>query len=63
MKVDELLFKYQVRLKVKSGYKYYDFYSNTKIEEFLNKNNIKYVRNMIHPFIKPFVKDLESKGE
>ena len=63
MKVDELLFKYQVRLKTKNGYKYYDFYSNTKIEEFLNKNNIEYVRNMIHPFIKPFVKDLESKGE
>ena len=63
MKADELLFKYQVRSKVKNSYKYYDFYSNTKIEEFLNKNNIKYVRNMIHPFIKPFVKELESKGE
>ena len=63
MKADELLFKYQVRLKIKNGYKYYDFYSNTKIEEFLNKNNIKYVRDMVHPFIKPFVNNLESKGE
>lgn len=62
MKADELLFKYQVRLKAKNGYKYYDFYSNTKIEEFLNKNNIEYVRNMIHPFIMPLIKDnLESE--
>ena len=42
---------------------YYDFYSYTKIEEFLNKNNIKYVRNMVHPFLISLVKDLESKGE
>jgi hypothetical protein len=61
MKADELLFKYQVRLKVKNGYKYYDFYSNIKIEEFLNKNNIKYVRNMIHPYIKPLIADLVEK--
>lgn len=63
MKADELLFKYQVRLKIKNGYKYYDFYSNTKIEEFLNKNNIKYVRDMVHPFIKSFVNNLEKIGK
>ena len=62
MKNGELLFKYQVRLKAKNGYKYYDFYSNTEIEEFLSKNNIKYVRNTISPFIFSFVKDLKSKG-
>ena len=64
MKADELLFEYQVRLRTPAGgYEYFYFYANTNIEKFLNKNNIKYTRNMIHPFIKPFVKDLESKGE
>ena len=64
MKADELLFEYQVRLRtLVGGYEYFYFYANTNIEKFLNKNNIKYVRNMIHPFIKPFVNNLESKGE
>lgn len=63
MKADEILIKYTVRLKTKNGYKYFNFYSTTKIEEFLNKNNIKYVRNMIHPFMNGFIKDIESKGE
>lgn len=63
MKTDELLFKYQVRLRTNAGgYEYFYFYADTKIEKFLNKNNIKYVRNMIHPFLKPLIQNnLESQ--
>lgn len=63
MKTNELLFKYQVRLRTNAGdYEYFDFYADTKIEKFLNKNNIKYVRNMIHPFLIPLIKEnLENK--
>ena len=56
MKADELLFKYQVRLRTQKGYEYFCFYADTKIEKFLNKNNIKYTRNMIHPFLMPIIK-------
>ena len=66
MKVDELLFRYQVRLKTSTkDYEYFNFYANTKIEKFLNKNNIKYVRNMINPFIMPLYKEtiLDKKGD
>lgn len=58
-KTDEpqILFLYKVRHRYKTGYKEYWFYADTEIEEFLNKNNIKYVRNMINPLLKPFGKD------
>ena len=51
MKTNELLFEYKVKYKNKE----YKFYANTDIEEYLNINNLKYVRNMIHPFIKPLL--------
>ena len=51
MKINELLFEYKVKYKNKE----YKFYANTNIEEYLNKNNLKYVRNMIHPFLKPLI--------
>ena len=54
MKATELLFEYKVKYKNKE----YKFYANTDIEEFLLKSNIKYVRNMIHPFLKPFFKEM-----
>ena len=56
MKADELLFKYKVRTRHRLGWKEFTFYATTDIEEFLNRNNIKYARDMIHPFIKPIVK-------
>lgn len=52
IKADELFFEYKVRAKHKLGFKEFTFYATTDIEEFLNRNNIKYVRDMIHPFIK-----------
>lgn len=52
IKTDELFFKYKVRAKHKLGFKEFTFYATTDIEEFLNRNNIEYVRDMIHPFIK-----------
>ena len=59
----DLLFEYKVRLRRSAGgYEYFYFYANTKVEKFLNKNNIKYTRNIIHPFVL-FAKDLENKGE
>ena len=52
MKVDELLIEYQVRLRTPAGgYEYFYFYADTNIEKFLNKNNIKYTRNMIQPYV------------
>lgn len=53
----EILFLYKVRHRYKTGYKEYWFYAGTEIEEFLNKNNIEYVRNMIHPLLKPFIEE------
>lgn len=52
IKDDELFFKYKVRSKHKLGFKEFTFYATTDIEEFLNRNNIEYVRDMILPFIK-----------
>ena len=60
MKADELFFKYKVRARHRLGWKEFTFYATTDIEEFLNRNNIKYVRDMIHPFIKPYFKRLGS---
>lgn len=60
MKADELLFKYKVRAKHRLGWKEFTFYATTDIEEFLNRNNIEYVRDMIHPLMKPFFRDLGS---
>ena len=54
MKRNLLLFEYKVKYKNKE----YKFYADTDIEEFLLKNNIKYVRNTIHPFLKPFFKEM-----
>ena len=44
--MSELLFEYKVRAKHKLGFKEFSFYATTEIEEFLNRNNIEYVRNM-----------------
>ena len=64
MKGDELFFKYKVRAKHRLGFKEFTFYATTDIEEFLNRNNIKYVRDMIHPFIKSdFMKIGNSKAK
>ena len=52
IKADELFFKYKVRIKHKLGFKEFTFYATKDIEEFLNRNNIEYVRDMIHPFMK-----------
>lgn len=60
IKADELFFKYKVRSKHKLGFKEFTFYATTDIEEFLNRNNIEYVRDMIHPFIKPYFTQLGS---
>ena len=46
------LFEYKVRTRHRLGWKEFSFYATTDIEEFLNRNSIKYVRDMIHPFIK-----------
>lgn len=51
----EILFLYKVRRKYGNDYKEYWFYAGREIEEFLIINNIEYVRNMIHPFLKPLV--------
>ena len=60
MKSDEIFFKYKVRSRHKLGWKEFTFYATTDIEEFLNRNNIKYVRDMIHPFSKTVFKILGS---
>lgn len=41
-----MLFEYKVRAKHKLGFKEFKLYADTDIEEFFNRNNIKYVRNM-----------------
>lgn len=41
-----MMFEYKVKAKHKLGYKEFKFYADTDIEEFLNRNNIKYVRNI-----------------
>lgn len=61
-KKNELLFEYQVRLRTQCGYEYFYFYADTKIEKFLNKNNIKYVRNMLTPFKMSLIKNNFKKG-
>lgn len=43
--MSDLLFEYKVRAKHKLGWKEFSFYATTEIEEFLNRNNIEYVRN------------------
>jgi hypothetical protein len=41
-----VIFEYKVRTKHRLGFKEFSFYATTDIEEFLNRNNIEYVRNM-----------------
>lgn len=41
--MEELLFEYKVRIERNKDF---TFYAKTDIEEFLNKNNIKYIRNI-----------------
>ena len=44
--MNDLLFEYKVRAIHRLGWKEFSFYATTKIEEFLNRNSIDYVRNM-----------------
>ena len=43
--MSDLLFEYKVRARHRLGWKEFSFYATTEIEEFLNRNNIEYVRN------------------
>ena len=44
MSEENILFQYQVKSKTTIGIRYYYFYANTDIENYLNNKNIKYVR-------------------
>ena len=41
---EEILFQYQVKTKSQYGTRFYYFYADTDIENYLNNKNIKYVR-------------------
>lgn len=41
-----MIFEYKVRAKHRLGFKEFKLYATTDIEEFFNRNNIEYVRNM-----------------
>ena len=43
-KEENILLQYQVRSKTTMGTRYYYFYAETDIENYLNSKNIKYVR-------------------
>ena len=57
--MSELLFEYKVRYRYKTGYKEFSFYATTEIEEFLNRNNIEYVRNMTDTVESRLFKEIE----
>lgn len=57
--MSELLFEYKVRYRYKTGYKEFSFYATTEIEEFLNRNNIEYVRNMTDTVENRLFKEIE----
>lgn len=57
--MSNLLFEYKVRYRYKTGYKEFSFYATTKIEEFLNRNNIEYVRNATDTVESRLFKEIE----
>ena len=61
--MSELLFEYKVRYRYKTGYKEFSFYATTEIEEFLNRNNIEYVRNMTDTVESRLFKEIEKLKE
>lgn len=44
MNEEKILFQYQVKTKSQYGKRFYYFYADTDIENYLNNKNIKYVR-------------------
>ena len=54
-----ILFEYKVRSKHRLGWKEFNFYATTEIEEFLNRNSIEYVRNMTDTVEHRLLKEIE----
>ena len=57
--MNDLLFEYKVRTKHRLGFKEFSFYATTDIEEFLNRNNIEYVRNATDTVESRLFKEIE----
>ena len=53
------MFEYKVRSKHKLGFKEFKLYATTDIEEFFNRNNIEYVRNVTDTVEHRLFKEIE----